>query len=95
MTNSNYKDGHAHLFSKHVDSINWFSVAIIFKATYAGFEREKKLFYSFIQNTSKRLFTRNMLWTVFMNTLKPGWENAAETWTIWGLCLLIRGMGEQ
>lgn len=35
MTNSNYKDGHAHLFSKHVDSINWFSVAIIFKATYA------------------------------------------------------------
>lgn len=54
MTNSNYKDGHAHLFSKHVDSINWFSVAIIFKATYARFEREKKLFYSFIQNTSKR-----------------------------------------
>lgn len=37
----------------------------------------------------------NMLWTVFMNTLKPDWENAAETWTIWGLCLLIRGMGEQ
>lgn len=29
-------------------------VAIIFKATYARFEREKKLFYSFIQNTSKR-----------------------------------------
>lgn len=54
MTNSNYKVGHAHLFSKHVDSINWFSKAIIFKATYARFEREKKLFYSIIQNTSKR-----------------------------------------
>lgn len=54
MTNSNYKDKHSHLFSKHVDSINWFSVAIIFKATYARFEREKKWFYGFIQNTSKR-----------------------------------------
>lgn len=94
MTNSNYKDGHAHLFSKHVDSINWFSVAIIFKATYARFEKEKNYFMVSSRTLPKILFTRNMLWTVFMNTLKPGWENAAETWTIWGLCLLIRGMGE-
>lgn len=40
------------------------------------------------------LFIRNMFWIVFMNILKLGWENVVEIWIIWGLCLLIRGMGE-
>lgn len=42
----------------------------------------------------KILFIRNMFWIVFMNILKLGWENVVEIWIIWGLCLLIRGMGE-
>lgn len=48
MINFNYKDGYVYLFLKYVDLINWFSVVIIFKVIYVRFEREKKLFYSFI-----------------------------------------------
>lgn len=47
-------------------------VAIIFKATYARFEKEKNYFMVSSRTLPKILFTRNMLWTVFMNTLKPG-----------------------
>lgn len=88
-----------HIYFQHVDSINWCDVAIIFKATYARFEKEKNYFMVSTRTLQEFYLPdelpSNMLWTVFMNTLKPDWENAAETWTIWGLCLLIRGMGEQ
>lgn len=94
MINFNYKDGYVYLFLKYVDLINWFSVVIIFKVIYVRFEKEKNYFMVLFRIFLKILFIRNMFWIVFMNILKLGWENVVEIWIIWGLCLLIRGMGE-
>lgn len=95
MINFNYKDGYVYLFLKYVDLINWFSVVIIFKVIYVRFEKEKNYFMVLSRIFFKILFIRNMFWIVFMNILKLGWENVVEIWIIWGLCLLIRGMGEE